>query len=298
MSEAVLNEAGSEPSSYEAPADAPVDAPVEETPTIPDDNWYSALPEEVQQWQEVQNSPDPATFFKQMGDMRSMIGRSIRPPGPDAGKEAWDKFHKNVMDKSPHLMLKPDSENLDALYDQLGRPEAPDQYKIDEIDGMDNTAVDNFRPIAHKHGLTQKQFEGIVAEMTGITGQRNEQIMQEHQEQLQSLKGEWGMAYDQNMQLAEKVRQDYFPQLQMPIEKMDAHSIASLHKLGKALGGEGVNLVKESGTNAAMTPSEAQDAINDIMSNTEHPYWNKSHPAHKSAIEKMLKLHEYRDAKG
>jgi hypothetical protein len=41
-----------------------------------------------------------------------------------------------------------------------------------------------------------------------------------------------------------------------------------------------------------MSPEEAEGEINKIMGNKEHPYWNKMHPEHKAALERMQSLGE------
>jgi hypothetical protein len=294
MTEAALNLQGYEaPTQTETPTEAPAPAP---EPPVADTTWYKSLPEDIQTWDEVKNSPSPEAFYKQVSDMRSMIGRSLQIPGPDASQEAREKYLNKVLERTPEIMLRPGSENMDDFYASLGRPEAPDKYTLSEDitqGNYDEDSVNAFRPVAHEAGLNQKQFEAIVAKMSANTAHRQEQAMQAHQEQLQALKGEWGLAFDQNLKIADKVRQEFFPQLNLPIDKMDAHSIKSLQMLGKALGGEKINLTQDQGEGSAITPAEAKEKIDEIMENKEHAYWNAQHPGHKAAVQKVVDLHKF-----
>lgn len=289
MTESALNLQGYEPPAPEAPAPAP--AP--EAPEVIE-NWYKGLPNDIQGWEEVKNSPNPEAFYKQVADMRSMIGRSLQVPGPDASKEAREKYLNKILEKTPEIMLRPGAENMDDFYKSLGRPESPDKYNLNpDLDGLDPDTIAAFRPVAHEAGLNQKQFEAIVEKMSANSGQRMEQAMQNHQAQMQALRGEWGLAFDQNMKVADKVKQEFFPHLDLPIDKMDAHSVRSLQMLGKALGGEKINLTQDAGDSSAITPAEAKEKINEILENREHAYWNSQHPGHKAAVQKVVELHKF-----
>ena len=259
-------------------------------------NWYSGLPQEVQAWSEVQNAPDQDTFFKQMSDMRSMIGRSVQVPGPDASAEARQAYVQKMLEKTPEVMLKPDAENMNDFYNALGRPEAPDKYTAPEFGEdvyVDQSSVESFRKVAHDAGLSQKQFEHIVNQMTNGQTQAMQQQLQERNEQLQGLRGEWGMAFDQNLQVAEKVRQEFFPHLDVHVDKLDAPTIKALQNLGKALGGEGTPLTQETGASSVMTPAEAMQIMQEIMNNPDHPKHNPSMPGHKEAMARFLDLQDY-----
>jgi len=281
------------------PVSTPAVAEVPASPAEPSQagNWYDGLPETVRAWDEVKNASDADGFYKQMGDMRSMIGRSVQVPGEDASTEARTKFVEKMLGKTPEVMLKPTDENMDTFYNSLGRPAESSEYKLPTMENdalMDEASVDAFRPAAHALGLTQKQFEGIVAKMTENSVSRNEQVQADHKEGMTALNGEWGLATEQNMKMADMVRAKFFPHMTLPIAQMDVNSIKSLHALGQALGTESPHMTQESGVNVAMTPAEAEATINEIMSNQEHAYWNQAHPGHKAAKERVIKLHEYK----
>ena len=261
------------------------------------DDWRLSLPENMQQWDEVKNASDADTFYKQVGDMRSMIGRSLQVPGPDASTEVRENYLKKVLEKTPEVILRPDDDRMDEFYNSLGRPESADKYGIPELPegvDIDQDSVALFRGIAHDAGLSQKQFEQVVSRMSEGSAQGRQAQVQQRDSELQGLKGEWGLAFEQNIAMAEKVRQEFFPHIDIPVVQLDVNSIKSMHTLAKSMLGEGANFTLAQGASDVMTPSEADQQINEILGNREHAYWDQTHPGHKAAVDKVLKLHEYK----
>jgi len=100
-----------------------------------------------------------------------------------------------------------DKEGFAALYNKLGRPEKPDGYtaKI-EGDQMDEATFSAFKSQAHELGLSNVQVEGL-AKWYGATGAQTMEQLQAADTAARTanetaLKGEFGQAYEQNVQLA------------------------------------------------------------------------------------------------
>jgi hypothetical protein len=155
--------------------------------------------------------------------------------------------------------------------------------------------LNSFKEAAHQAGLNQKQFEAVFGKMSEASKAQQEQMMAQMQEQMQGLRGEWGLAFDQNLTMVEKVKQDFFPHLDVPARDLDPATLRALYTIGKRMGGEGAQMTKEPGSSGAMTPNDAEAAIGEIMSNRQHAYWNPSHPGHKAAVQRVIKLHEYKN---
>jgi len=262
-------------------------------------DWRQSLPESVQGWEETKNAQSAEAFYDNIGDMRSMIGRSLQIPGPDASVEVQQAYLQKVIDKSPQVMMRPDSENMDEFYNAMGRPEDSGAYQApastDELP-VNEQSLDMFRQIAYDAGLSQSQFEQMSLGMSQATLNGQNASLEARNGELTSLKGEWGMAYDQNIAIAEKIKQDYFPHIEFAAGELDPATLKSLHSLGKAMLGEGMQVVPEQGASGIMTPAEAQHTINEIMGNKDHAYWSPSHPGHKAAIDRVLKLHKFKGA--
>lgn len=88
------------------------------------------------------------------------------------------------------------------VWNKLGRPEAPDQYKIGAPDGFqpDPTFTKPFSERAHAAGLTQAQVEQMVGWWNETAIQSIEQQRAAVDGQISSLKSEWGTNYDKNVQ--------------------------------------------------------------------------------------------------
>ena len=261
--------------------------------------WQQAIPENIRDWDEVKNSDSPEKFWGQVENMRSFLGQSIRIPGEDAGTEQQQEFYDKLINKVPDLMIRPKDDDPDAmqtLYRQLGQPEKADDYRLPEIEvpegiPVDENALKAFAPIAHKHGLSQKQFEGVLkdyneGQLQGVLQQRSD-----YQQQMQDLRGEWGLTFDENMQKADRVRQAFLGDEVTSIEGMPPGIIRGLAKIADQFGGEGSNdLISSTGKAGVMAPAEAKAQVNEIMGNRDHAYWNAGDPGHADAVKKVIAL--------
>lgn len=262
------------------------------------EKWQESLPENVRSWEEATNSDTSEKFWDQIANHRAHLGQSIRVPGDDASKEDWDAFHSKLINKVPNLIPRPsDDGGFDALYRSLGRPEKEDGYTIPSSDNpdIDITQSESFRAIALKHGLNQKQFEGIIndvreGELTKLTASRETAL-----EANKGLETEWGAAFEQNRSAAILVaeRTNAPPEIIAAIKSgaIGPNSLKWLHSLSQKFAGEGAGVGGDVNRDApTMTPDEAAMMISEMMSNKEHPYWKKDDVGHKAAKRKMREL--------
>jgi hypothetical protein len=268
--------------------------------------WSDSLPEDVRSWDEVTNSDSPEKFWQQMSSHRQHLGQSIRIPGADAGKEDWTAFNAKLTEKVPTLMQTPDPENeesTNALYTKMGKPAAATDYKTPEfkdaegkvIDGLDAAQTEAFKAIAHKNGLSQKQFEKIVTETT----QQNIAAAQKQAEQLAGyqaeITAEWGAAEDKNYTIlktfAKKTDAPEAIVKALENKTLDAGVAKWMLTAANASFGEGQRAAgDEGGGGGVMTPGEAKERQNEIMNNREHAYWKKMDPGHKAAVARVREL--------
>jgi hypothetical protein len=88
---------------------------------------------------------DPSSFAKGFVNLRKSFDSRIPLPGPDADESQWGE-----------------------IYDKLGRPSDPTQYQFNhlqdapELADIEVEARENFRGVAHRLGLTQKQIDGLT----------------------------------------------------------------------------------------------------------------------------------------
>jgi len=265
-------------------------------------DWKDSLPDELKTDASLADVPDVATLAKRFVDTKAMVGGSFRVPSEEAGKEDWATFHASLMQKVPSLMFKPDTSDTDAMgrvYDQLGRPEKPETYTLPEIDSqgleLDMGLAEEFKGIAHKHGLNQRQYEGIVEELTGATIVKSLEARGKVNADVKALADEWGVAYDKNMKLAvagaerTKAPKQLISLLKSPFPPSDLAKY--FHSIATTLGdGEGNPLVTDATSNSVMTPLEAQRQMQEMRANKEHPINNPGDPTHAAAMARFKTL--------
>lgn len=266
-----------------------------------DDSWKASLPDNVKDWNEVKEAKSPESFWEQMQNMRSFIGQSIRVPGEDASKEDRAAFNEKLMEKVPNLIQKPDIENdevMQSFYNQMGRPAEVTGYKAPEISAPDGIMLqedlpDTFKGIAHRYGLTQKQYEGVIKDYTQNTIDQAEDQLNHHRTAMKGLNDEWGMKYDSNIKKAEAIRATYFNDVVPNLDVAGADTVKAFANIAERFGKEGANQLIEntrSEPSNSVVPEEAQNRLDDILRNRDHAYWNASDPGHQRAVDKVVEL--------
>jgi len=105
--------------------------------------WYASLPQDVVT-DKVKRYATIEEFAKGFNEAQTAIGKKgLILPEPDATPEAWGK-----------------------VWDGLGRPPKPEDYKVTPPDGftLKTEDVAAFAVKAHAAGLTQKQYETVMGE--------------------------------------------------------------------------------------------------------------------------------------
>lgn len=235
--------------------------------------------------------------------MRGHLGQSIRIPSEEAGDEDWKTFNEKLVSKVPTLIKRPDPEDAEGmalLHKAMGHPETAENYEVPKFETdteLDTSPIEVFRPIAHKYGLTQKQFAGIITEMTQGNVDASLEDQKTHAEAMQSLRTDWGLKYDTNMDKAKTVaKMTNAPaalQSSLELGTASADTLIWLTEMAERMGGEPTNLINDkSQTGDILTPAEAKSRLNEILGDKKHPYWVKDHPDNKDAIAKVFKLQQ------
>src|SRR3990167_1384409 len=216
--------------------------------------------------------------FKGYGEAQKLIGaKGAIIPGDKAEQAEWDKF-----------------------FNSIGRPEKPEGYKLSPVENLHpelkiTPEVEaGFKSLAHRHGLTGKQADGLYKEYFGmISGsltKRDEKMLSGKHAAETALRTEWGADYDSNASKAKRLVEKFgganareaFGELgNNPIVLKTLANIASKFSEDGFIKGETV-------TNAET--KEAQQKITEIENNKDHPYFNRSAPGHDEAVKEVMRL--------
>lgn len=208
------------------------------------------------------------------------------------------------------LIVKPGKdatpEEMEAYYNQIGRPESAEEYELPEPSEDANWTPDEkltggFREAAHKAGLTPEQTKalyewyGETAEemVSGLTGN----AQKEYEESEKAMKEHFGeKEYEARMKRAVSVAKKLGGEdIGEWIDRSGAgNQLAFVKMLDKVadmmseddLGGEGGN------SQFGMTPAQAKAELHELGLDKEfqNALFDRDHPEHKNAVDRRSKL--------
>jgi len=202
--------------------------------------------------------------------------------------------------------VNPTDEDLDRIYDRLGRPESPSEYGIN-VDGnviTEELAAD-YADIAHKLRLTPDQAKGVLdyykstVEQSGAASLEAAEVAKE--QTVESLRSEWGRAFDQKVEAAAQVAQEFGDPDMFNITLADGSKLGDNAEFIKAFAKiadfrqtvTSEDTVAEMSQSNVMTPASAQAEIDAIMGDKTHAYWDRKNPVgRQKAVERMQHLME------
>lgn len=234
----------------------------------------------------LQKIESPKALFESYMNLQTKLGDQanlIRPP-KDAKDEAGRK----------------------ALAKALGVPEDPKGYKFPEIKRpadfpADPKQEEAFRNMAKKYDLAPWQAEGLYKDVVESNMQTFSQQQASQVENVKKVETdlalEFGAAYPEKKELAQKVIDAYAPNDQKISEKLlsDPGVVRLLIKLGEKMSEDG--LIEGGGGSGRLTPAEAKAKIAEIMNDDKHAYHKSDAAGHKEAVDYMNTLYEMANAK-
>lgn len=203
-------------------------------------------------------------------------GNLLQPGPADFLKEkSFDKFRNESGEVDVVKLAK----SYSGLEKKLGSgdlpPETVDGYGFPE--GVEETGLtkDNLKEFlqkAHESGMTDKQVKMAVSELAGFV-KRGKEVQESGKKSVEdTLKEQWGVKYDENIQNAQKA----FARFADDEDKANSGDIASNPKVMKLLAKLGAGLREDSPVNnAAQMPKED---LQSLMKS--EAYWDPKHPEH------------------
>lgn len=250
--------------------------------TPPD--WRASLPENLKTEPSLADVPDVGTLAKRFVDAHKFIGlKRLEAPTQSWDEKKWGEF-----------------------YTALGRPEAPDKYKVPEVkvpEGMEvsEDAIKAARENLHKLGLTQKQFEGALQWYLGFESEQFKKTTAEVESGRATaeakLKEEWGDKFAQNADIARAALKKFSsPDFAKWVDESGVGNNPELVKVFHQIGmsmledtarGKGPGLPLNDSTAAAMELANLKLDTEFMKALTK-----REHIGHRTAVARWTQLHE------
>ncbi len=239
------------------------------------------------------------SLAKSYVELKSYQGNSLHIPGEDTNEEQRAEFANKLVDKVPGVMLRPDMENPEQskeFYLSAGMPKESTGYEAPEVEVPEGVTVDKdrgefFKEVAHEAGLTKAQYKKVMEAVTKADIESAVSTNDSHNEAVAALNKEWGSATDERRQaalnIAEKTGAPEYLIEGLKTGNIPPEMVKWAYSLSVAIGGEGTNLISnQQSKSGRLTPDEAQEKINEIYANKDHPF----HHGDTKAMERMVKL--------
>ena len=258
--------------------------------------WMENLSEDLQGSEVLGQYDSPEAAFKGLIETKSALGNSLRIPSQEASGDEMEQFVNKLIERVPHVMLKPDLDNDDAaklFYKSLGVPDAADAYAKPEDVTLSDEMEAGARQVAHELKLTPTQYAAFTKRLAEQQAETATAQTDAHTQAMASLKDKWGLDYDKRMAAAKKLHETFFAESTgLAFENLDPAALPGLYENAKALGitGDGGQFNKQESGPTGMTPGEAQERINEMLTNKDHAFWDAGHPGHQAAVKRMLEL--------
>lgn len=244
----------------------------------PEANWRDALPPEYKDDPNLKNFKDLATFAKSHVELRKTLGERIAIPKADAPEPEKQAFFERLGIPKEY----------DAKVYNVKGPELPSGMELKDEE------VSNFAKLGHKLRLAPDQVQGVLNYYGEVVKGMVPNYREDMSKAKEALTEEWGQAIDRNLGLAKRALFADFPR--DTVEKIERAGLAndlgfikSMYQRGKGLVETGVIPTEVA---QGMDKRSAETEINTIQGDPKHPYYDKTHPGHAAAVEKVRGLYQ------
>lgn len=259
-------------------------------------------------------APAPVAFAEQLPE--SIRGEAVFRDIKDLAGLANGYLHaqKMIGQDPKNVLVLPapdDADAWNAAFAKLGRPEKADGYQVTAPEGVavDAALQTAFLEKAHAAGLSQRQAESLYGwynEMgAASTAARTAASAASLEAATTQLRTEWGAAFDQNLDLANKAIAHYGgAQLDAELKANglanSPHLAKVLAKMGRQLSEDGVVGRIAPGGTLVKSPGEAKQEINALYADKAFTavYANKTALGHADAVARMQALFQLAHPEG
>lgn len=244
-------------------------------------------------------------------DQASQLGELVKAKGWKHPSEALMSYSNLERlfgaDKAGRTILAPkgddDADGWNAVYDRLGRPKSPEEYKLPVPEGDDGEFAKAAAPVLHKLGVTTRQAQGLAEWFNTLKAEsakaEAEAFGTKSEAEYKALQTEWGAAAKQNEELARRAVAKFGQKAgldQAGLERLEkAIGTAPMLKLFSEIGSsfaEGTFVSSDAPSGGVLTPAQAQNKINAKFADQEFMarYMNPDPRVRQGAIDEMMAL--------
>jgi hypothetical protein len=248
------------------------------------DNWKQGLPKEFQDDPALKVVHDVPTLAKSYIHAQKMIGADkVVIPGKFATEEDWKQ-----------------------VYQKLGLPAELKDYQVavpKDSPDFNPQFIDKFKEFAHKNGVMPKQAEGLLSWYGETLKSQNADIIKAQEtanaQEWDGLKKTWGAAFDNKVLSAQIAFKEFAdPETTKFLDdsglSKNPKLVALFAKIGEATKEDTLQPPgKRTSIGAPLDPKSAREEIGKMMADTKGPYYDKSHPNHKAAVDEMARLNTF-----
>ena len=246
-------------------------ADIQDAQTQQQDNQLTAIFGDYANDPSIQKFKDPKDLAKSYIELQKMVGKN-RIPVPERPEE------------------------FDQVLQKLGVPDDPSKYpdfEDAEVIFGGKEGFEEFKKFAHRAKLLPQQYEEAYNAFREIISQEAQMTQAERQQMAQEaliqLQKEFGDEYEQKVKLADRLFRSFPEDVKQAIYEAGLDVNPNFVKI---LATMAENYKEDSFIVSDYTPAEAKSELESILNNKDHPYWNRNHPEHDAAVDKVDKLYK------
>lgn len=259
---------------------------IEEPPALEPD-WRHDLSDDLRDHPALGGFADVSALAQEHVHLQKLIGRKgVLPPGDDATDEDYARF-----------------------YDALGRPAAPTDYQLEDIErpeGLPWSAESESQMLERMHaaGLTNMQAKALVADyvelQSGIWAEAQGEQSRVLEAALGELRTEWGSSFDAQLDLANRAFARAFGENVDEVRQLrlsdggflgdHPHLVHAFAEIGKSM--MEAEFAGEGSMGGGVTQREARAQLSDLENDpaSRTALLDRSHPDHKLTVSRRSQL--------
>ena len=272
--EAVVNEQPTQPDETTTTSVLSSDQPVEK-PAV---DFKSLIPQEYKDERSLQNFSSMDSFVKSYLNANRMVGlEKLAIPNKHSTESDWDQ-----------------------VYQKLGRPETPDEYKynLPKESKLDSDSLNAFSKQAHKLGLLPQQADGIIQYYQELANSSeidaNSKAETSRLEAEKSLRKEFGPAYNDKINAARHLATNTLGNEFLSNTLLaDGSILGNNPTVVRAFADLASKLSEDSLVKGEPSSYLSMSEINKQIAALQQPgsaYWDKHHLNHEAAVQEVHSL--------